>query len=533
MTGTDHASSPEEGPDDVERGDGTGDVLFDAGISPDDPRSALAGLQEEAAIAVEDGAIRSGRLAGKSMWAAIGVLAVPVLLQQTLTAFVGLVDKMLSGSLPDDIVVPAMDGIGIGSFVGWFVSIALGGLGLGGQALVARAMGRGDTAEAHRGLGTTISLGVFWSCLVGIAMWVLVEPLARATELTPEAARFSVQYVRVMAVAMPFSGVMMVGSMCLFGAGETVKPSVIAAMVNIVNLVASWLLSGVALRLGDDVLPNPGGVVPHQWGVMGIAAGTAVSWAFGAAATWWVLQRGVKDLRLDVRSLLPDRKIASRVIRVGVPSFLEGLSMWGVSLFVLAFIGDIAGRAAAGDAGIDEGGLVGAHIITVQWEAFSFLPGFAMGTAAGALAGQYLGAGNPAMARRAMGACTMVGIAIMTLMGVGYMTLGEPLTRIISDHPVHLAEVPRLLFICGTVQAFFALSMVLRQGLRGVGDTRWTLLITTVSSYGIRLPACWILGVHLELGLAGIWMGLMGEIVVRGGFFLARFLHGGWARVRV
>lgn len=530
MTGPDPSSTPD---DDADRGHDARPAPFDAGISPDDPASALAGLQEEEAIAVEDGVIRSGRLAGKSMWAAIGILAVPVLLQQTLTAFVGLVDKMLSGSLPDAIVVPAMDGIGIGSFVGWFVSIALGGLGLGGQALIARAMGRGDALEAHRGLGTTISLGIIWSCLVGMAMWILVEPLARATDLTPEAARYSVQYVRVMAVAMPFSGVMMVGSMCLFGAGETMKPSVIAALVNVVNLVSSWLLSGVALRLGDSTLPNPSGVDPATWGVMGIAGGTAVSWAFGAAATWWVLQRGVKDLRLETRTLVPDPGISSRVVRVGLPSFIEGMSMWGVSLFVLAFIGEIAQRAAAGDPALDEGGLVGAHIITVQWEAFSFLPGFAMGTAAGALAGQYLGAGNARMARKAMAACTTVGVIIMTLMGVAYMTLGEPLTRIISDNPIHLAEVPRLLFICGTVQAFFALSMVIRQGLRGVGDTRWTLLITTLSSYGIRLPACWLLGVHLELGLAGIWMGLMGEIVVRGGFFLARFLHGGWARVKV
>ena len=32
-------------------------------------------------------------------------------------------------------------------------------------------------------------------------------------------------------------------------------------------------------------------------------------------------------------------------------------------------------------------------------------------------------------------------------------------------------------------------TMVVRQGLRGVGDTRWCFLITTFSSYAIRLPA--------------------------------------------
>ena len=64
------------------------------------------------------------------MWAAIIIVAAPVLLQQTMTACVGLVDKMLSGSLPDTIVVPAMDAIGIGSYLTWFLAIAMSGLGI-------------------------------------------------------------------------------------------------------------------------------------------------------------------------------------------------------------------------------------------------------------------------------------------------------------------------------------------------------------------------------------------------------------------
>lgn len=116
-----HESNDDETP----RGRGVGDT----GLSPDDPMNPILTMQEEEADSIEEGVIRSGRLAGRSMWSAIGILAIPVLLQQTLTALVGLVDKMLAGGLPEAIVVAAMDGVGIGSFVGWFVSIALGGVG--------------------------------------------------------------------------------------------------------------------------------------------------------------------------------------------------------------------------------------------------------------------------------------------------------------------------------------------------------------------------------------------------------------------
>ena len=53
----------------------------------------------------------------------------------------------------------------------------------------------------------------------------------------------------------------------------------------------------------------------------------------------------------------------------------------------------------------------GVHIVAVQWEAFFFLPGFAIGTAAGG--GQYLGANDPKQARRAVWLCVLITAAAM------------------------------------------------------------------------------------------------------------------------
>ena len=56
---------------------------------------------------------------------------------------------------------------------------------------------------------------------------------------------------------------------------------------------------------------------------------------------------------------------------------------------------------------------------------------------------------------------------------------------------------------------------------------------TTFASFGLRLPAAWLLGVVLEMGLTGVWLGMCLEIVLRSALFAWRFLHGGWKRVRV
>ncbi|MCZ6835148.1 MAG: MATE family efflux transporter, partial [Planctomycetota bacterium] len=395
---------------------------------------------------------------------------------------------------------------------------------IGGQAIIARAMGSGNLSECDHALGQTISLGLFWSVIVGIVLWFLAPPLATMCQLTTEASTYCVQYIRTIACSMPFYGFMLVGAMCLHGAGETTKPSIISIQVNLLNIALSWMFSGADLRFGSRVLENP---FDFDWNVFGIALGTALSYGWGALMTLKVLMKGVHDLKLHAAQLPPRRSMFKRIIRVGVPNFFEGISMWAVNLFVLMFIGIIAQASVSGE------GFLGAHIIAVQWEAFSFLPGFAIGTAAGALAGQYLGAGNPRMAQQAMVACTMMAVVIMGLMGLVFMFGGHWLTSIVSNKAIHLENTPQLLFIGGATQVFFAITMVIRQGLRGVGDARWTFIITTVSSYGVRLPAAYLLGVTFELGLVGVWYALCGEFVVRATLFSARLFHGGWKHIKV
>lgn len=505
-------------------------ILVESAASPEDPMSPMSASLEQEALPDDEGAIKAGRLAGKTMSQAIWILALPVLLQQTMAAGVGFVDKLLAGNLPSEIARPAMDGVGIGSFVGWFIGIALTGLGVGGQAIIARGMGSGDLRESQRALGQSVTLSLAWGTLVALIVAFLAEPLARISNLSPEGTKACVTYVQTLAWGLPFSGLMMVGGMCLHGSGEAHKPFQIAVWVNVVNCIASWLISGVVIRAFGASIPNPSPLDPIEWGVFGIAAGSAISYAVGAWMTWRVLRKGVKDLHLETNEMRFDRPMAWRIVRVGVPNFFEGLAMWTVNLFVLGFIGKAA-ELGMGTSSKD--GLVGAHIITVQWEAFSFLPGFAMGTAAGALAGQYLGAGSARMARRAIWQCTLIGMAIMGTMGVCFILFGPSLTKIISDDPIHLDLVPKCLFASGCIQVFFALAMVVRNGLRGVGDTKWILGITVFGCYAIRLPLAWYLGIRLGHGLVGIWWGLMLELAVRGMMFLARFKYGAWEKVRV
>ena len=83
--------------------------LFESGVSPDDPPIEQIVVEDiEAPI---EGAIRSGRLAGKSMWSAIWILALPVILVlsygtsyiQMAAGFVAWLTIVFRGYLPEGV----------------------------------------------------------------------------------------------------------------------------------------------------------------------------------------------------------------------------------------------------------------------------------------------------------------------------------------------------------------------------------------------------------------------------------------------
>jgi len=479
-----------------------------------------------AVVQPHDGpAIRSGKLAGRSLYAAIWIIALPVLLGQCANAMVSLVDKILAGHLAPHLVKPALDGLGLAAYVTWFVSIAMMAIGVGGMAIIARAVGGGDRQLAERTLAQCGILSIVWGTIVGAAMWIVSPGMAKIAHLSPAATADCVAYIRILAAGLPVASYLLVSMSCLQGAGETTRPFLIMVIVNLVNVIASWAYSGVEITLAGTVVPNPIGINAN---VQGIAFGTVTAQAVGAVLMHSLMRHGIRDLRFEIHYAKFDRALFRRIVRIGLPGFLDGAGIWLGQLFaVLWVLGAIVKRSH-----LDEG-MIGAHEIAIQWESFSFLPGYAMGVAAGALAGQYLGAGNPRMARRAIRGCLLIAMALMGVAGLVFIFKGEWLTHLISRDPIHLELAPKALFIGGFVQVFFAMSMVLRGALGGAGDTRMSMILAWTSTYGVRVPASWILGYVLGYGFVGVWIALSGELVIRGLLYLARYVQGGWEKIEV
>jgi len=509
-------------------------------FDPADEPAPAAVASKGRVLVTPDGRLKSGRLAGLSMNRAIWVLAWPVLVESYLNSFVGLVDTALAARLSTS----ATDAIGAASYFAWFIGLVGMALGVGATALIARSVGKGRMAVANAAVGQTMVLAVALGSIAGACLWLASGLIARVLSLEGQTAAEFTDYLRIIAWGVPLSAVLMSGSACLRGAGDALRPLWAMVAVNVVNVTLSWGLAGVPIA----------GIVPPgspELGLDGIALGTVIAHAVGAVVVLVMLTLGRGGVTLKRRRLKPHARTMGRLIRIGLPNFLESLGMWFGNFLIIVFVGWLALDMA-------QDGLFGAHILAIRVEAFSFLPGFAIGTAVATLAGQYLGAGSTRLAKTAILKCTLMGSAIMASMGAAFVFLPEQIIGVLSSQPVHMELAPPLLVICGLTQIPFAISMVIRSALRGAGDVHAVMWITWFATYGLRIPMAYAISgvrIHvpasvatlfgaegavvidnpfgLEPSLSGLWIGLCGELVLRAMLFGGRLLHGGWKRARV
>jgi Na+-driven multidrug efflux pump len=132
------------------------------------------------------------------------------------------------------------------------------------------------------------------------------------------------------------------------------------------------------------------------------------------------------------------------------------------------------------------------------------------------------------------------------LMGVVFFFFGEFILRIFTDDPRLIDLGVQALRVIAFTQPFLALAFVLGGALRGAGDVRFPMWVTTITVWLVRLPTGAFLGLQtvclpftdicvpgLGLGLVGIYMALIVEGVIRAVLLYFRFRSGKWQTMKV
>jgi putative MATE family efflux protein len=436
-------------------------------------------------------------------------LAVPAVLAGLVSTAVFFTDRLLLGHFDDR----ALGSMQVAGPWLWSLFNVFGALRTGATTVVGRAVGAGDTEAARRatvGL-ITVSAGIgLLLAVFGLASRDLVCALMTGTG--PEAAPTRELARIYLTVVFPTAPLVLAGEAgiaALQASGDTRTPMRIGIAAGATNLGLSWLL-----LFGLPLVGLPG------LGMAGAALGTAASFVvMGILVAVALLAPGgligpvgrqLARRWSGARSHVADQ--LRRIGRVSLPGLGEKLLFHTGFMVFAGLVGHLGETAMAANQSL------------LAIESLGFIGAGGFGVAAGALVAQKLGAGAPREARQAGWLSAGLGMAALGAVGLVFLIVPEQLVGLFSSDPDVVALGARCLRIAALAQPLMAVTDALAGALRGAGDTVSPMVVALLGPVVVRLAACYLLAVVLDMGLVGIWLGTTLDWLVR-----AAVLAGVWA----
>jgi Na+-driven multidrug efflux pump len=176
---------------------------------------------------------------------------------------------------------------------------------------------------------------------------------------------------------------------------------------------------------------------------------------------------------------------------------------------------------------------VAAHSLASRVDMFLLLPGSGLGSGAGVLVGQNLGAHQPERAER--GAWLAVGFveAFMVTCSIIILLWAENIMGIFTRE-ADLIRLGSIFFRIATASyVILAFISVLQSCISGAGDTVPNMIINIGIIWGVQLPLAYLLPRVTDLGLFGVRWAIVASTFTGTIAYIAYFRLGRWKTKKV
>ncbi|MFZ1519969.1 MAG: MATE family efflux transporter [Ignavibacteriaceae bacterium] len=268
---------------------------------------------------------------------------------------------------------------------------------------------------------------------------------------------------------------------------SVMKPAMIIALsANFINAFANWVL--IFGELGFPKL-----------GIAGAAWATFASRVFMAAAIMFYVMRNEKFKQYDVNFHFRgiNFPIIKKILRLGLPSGFQYFFEVGAFSFAVIMIGWIGANELA------------AHQIAINLASISFMAVLGISQAASIRVGNAMGEQSVYRIRKAGFTGIFLGASIMSLAGLTFILLNNFLPTLYIDDEAVISIASRLIIIAALFQLSDGTQAVGIGVLRGLTDIKGPTIITFVAYWIISLPIAYILAFNFNLGVDGVWIGLL------------------------
>lgn len=422
-------------------------------------------------------------------------------------AFAGLVDSLMVSSMG----ASAVAAVGLTTqpkFMGLSVFLAIN---VSISALVARRYGEKRREDANSILFTAVLLIIALAAVLSTLLTIFAPQIMTLCGSLPETHDGAVIYYRIIMGGMVFNCIQMGINSAQRGAGNTKITMRTNITSNTINIIFNYLL--INGHFGFPALGIAGAALATVLGTVVAAVMSVIS----------IMKPGsfLNILFIIKKRVRPALSALKSIAHVGYSVFFEQLLM-RVGFMLTAIMAADQGTAA-----------MAAHQVGMNIMGLSFSFGDGLQAAAVALIGRSLGENRPDKAKEYGSACQMIGGIISVVLAVIYFLGAKTLMRLFFEESDIVAIGVSIMHIIIIVVLFQIRQVIYMGCLRGAGDTLYTAIASTISVTLIRSLVSYVGGYTLGLGIAGIWLGVVGDQVARYFFATVRFKAGKWVNIQI
>lgn len=391
----------------------------------------------------------------------------------------------------------------------WGIAFALGGgVASGTIALVSQRYGADAGAGIGQAVRSSVVLVLALTIPVAAAFWSFSTEFIGLLSNDPATIALGAEYLRIVAIGVPFAGLNLIGSRTLVGADDAWTPMIIRAGGAVMNIgTNAVLIFGLGL------------------GVTGAAIGTVlanvvVTTAFTVGLTRGRLP-GIGGLPVSVssRGTYYDGETLRQLAEIGSPMIGKNLA-WRLGEFPLMGIVGMFGTT-----------VVAAFVVAQRVRDLMNTPGWGFSLASSSLVGQQLGQGDEQTAEAYGYDVMRFGTAVYVVSSAIVLVFAEPIATVFVGSPTDpsLPVAVSLIYATCVGIVFRGLSRTATGPLRASGDTRWPFY-GQVLGYAIAIPIAYV-GAVTPLGLAGLGLALITEMFIPAVVNYYRFSAGKWKQI--
>lgn len=431
--------------------------------------------------------LRKKLIGDKNFYKMVLAVAVPIMVQNGITNFVGLLDNIMVGRIGTE----QMSGIAIVNQLLMVFNISIFGALSGAGIFSAQFYGCGD----HKGVRHTFRFKIYIS-LILVALGLLIfinwgDNLILLylhgegdNQSLNAALEYGQQYLWVMlAGLLPFA-VEQIYTSTLRECGETMLPMKAGVAAVLVNLVLNYLLI-----FGSLGFP--------KWGVVGAAVATVISRYVQAAIVVIWTHRHKQEMKFvegAYRSFKIPGQLTGNIIVKGTPLMVNEI-LWSAGMAVMMQCYSLRGLEAVAALNISS---TISNVFNVVF--------LAMGNAIAIIVGQLLGAGKMEEARDTDTKLIAFSVASCVLIG-GILALTAPLFPMMynTSHGVKTlaASFIRIAALCMPLAGFMHASYFT---MRSGGKTVVTFLFDSVFLWCVNIPTAYILSRYTGLHIVPLYL---------------------------